>query len=60
MNVLGDDRQKAAPRSVYAAGIALLHQGQMEGKRERLPVQRVIPVHNEPNTLSCTSSISGC
>jgi hypothetical protein len=33
-------------------GVALLHQGQMEGKRERMPVQRAVPVHHEPvNTV---------
>src|SRR4029077_1517367 len=49
MNALGEERQRdAAAILCTLPGIALLHQGQMEGKRERLPVQRVIPLHQEP------------
>jgi glycosidase len=49
MNALGEDRQRAAA-TIFCTlpGIALLHQGQMEGRRERLPVQRVVPLHQEP------------
>jgi glycosidase len=48
MNVLGADQQKAAAAILCTLpGVALLHQGQMEGRRERLPVQRVIPLHQE-------------
>jgi glycosidase len=49
MNTLGEERQRAAATVLCTLpGVALLHQGQMEGKRERLPVQRAIPVHQEP------------
>jgi glycosidase len=49
MNALGEDRQRAAAAILCTLpGIALIHQGQMQGKRERLPVQRVILQHNEP------------
>lgn len=48
MNALGDERQRAAAALLFTLpGIALIHQGQMEGKRERLPVQRVVPLSNE-------------
>jgi glycosidase len=48
MNALGEDRQRAAAAILCTLpGVALVHQGQMEGKRERLPVQRVIPIHAE-------------
>lgn len=50
-NVFGIEGQKAA--AVCIAGIPgapLIHQGQMIGKTERLPVQRVIPrKHEQPN-----------
>lgn len=51
MNALGPDRQRgAAVMLCTLPGVALIHQGQMEGKRERLPVQRVVPLHEEiPN-----------
>jgi hypothetical protein len=49
MNALGEERQKAAAAMLCTLpGIALMHHGQMEGKRERMPVQRVIPLHQEP------------
>ncbi|OGR89997.1 MAG: hypothetical protein A2992_00390 [Elusimicrobia bacterium RIFCSPLOWO2_01_FULL_59_12] len=49
MNALGEERQRAAAAILCTLpGIALLHQGQMEGQRERLPVQRVVPLHQEP------------
>lgn len=53
MNVLGEERGRAAATVLCTLpGIALLHQGQMEGKRERLPVQRSVPVHAEPDNTS--------
>jgi glycosidase len=49
MNTLGEDRQRAAAAVLCTLpGVALLHQGQTEGKRERLPVQRAVPIHQEP------------
>ncbi len=48
MNALGDERQRAAAVMLATLpGVALIHQGQLEGKRERLPVQRVVPLHEE-------------
>jgi glycosidase len=53
MNVLGEERQRAAAAILSTLpGVALLYQGQLEGKRERLPVQRVIPLHREPENIS--------
>ena len=53
MNVLGEDRQRpAAVITCTLPGLVLLHQGQMEGKRERLPVQRAVPLQNEPENAS--------
>ncbi len=53
MNTLGEERQRAAAAVICTLpGVTLLHQGQMEGKRERLPVQRAVPIHQEPaNTV---------
>jgi hypothetical protein len=49
MNSLGEERQRAAAAMICTLpGVALLHQGQMEGKREKMPVQRAVPVHHEP------------
>jgi len=49
MNIFGEERQKAAAAMLCTLpGTALLHHGQMEGKRERMPVQRVVPLHQEP------------
>jgi len=49
MNTLGEERQRAAAAVLCTLpGVALLHQGQLEGKRERLPVQRAVPIHQEP------------
>jgi hypothetical protein len=49
MNTLGEERQRAAATVLSTLpGVALVHQGQMEGKRERLPVQRAVPIHQEP------------
>ncbi len=53
MTVLGEERQRAAATILCTLpGVALLHQGQLEGKRERLPVQRAVPVHQEPVNAS--------
>lgn len=49
MNAFGEDRQRAAAVVLSTLpGVALVHQGQMEGWRERLPVQRVVPLQREP------------
>jgi glycosidase len=49
MNILGEARQRAAASVICTLpGVALLHQGQMEGKQEKLPVQRAVPIHQEP------------
>jgi hypothetical protein len=49
MNSLGEERQRAAATVLCTLpGVALLHQGQLDGRRERLPVQRVVPLHEEP------------
>jgi glycosidase len=37
-------------------GSVLIHEGQMEGKRERLPVQRIKPTTDEPVDLSLRES----
>ena len=37
-------------------GSVLIHEGQMEGKRERLPVQRIKPLEDEPVDLSLRES----
>lgn len=48
MNMLGDERQRAAATILCTLpGVAMIHQGQMVGRRERLPVQRVVPEHKE-------------
>ncbi|GEM_PF-138782 len=48
MNSLGLERQRAAATILATLpGVILIHQGQMEGRRERLPVQRVVPLHKE-------------
>ena len=48
MNALGEARQRpAAVLLSTLPGLALIHQGQMEGRRERLPVQRVVPLQEE-------------
>ena len=38
----------AAALILSLPGAALIHEGQLEGKRERLPVQRIKPLTNEP------------
>ncbi|MBD3271066.1 MAG: hypothetical protein GF384_00845 [Elusimicrobia bacterium] len=44
MNVFGHEGQKAAATCIMTIpGTPLIHNGQMEGKKERLPVQRIIP-----------------
>ena len=53
MNALGEERQRAAAALLFTLpGIALIHQGQLEGKRERLPVQRVVPLAQEQENAS--------
>jgi glycosidase len=53
MNTLGEERQRAAATILCTLpGVALLYQGQMEGRRERMPVQRVVPLHQEPEHRS--------
>jgi glycosidase len=37
-------------------GSALIHEGQMEGKQERLPVQRIVPLTDEPADLALKDS----
>ncbi len=49
MNALGDSRQRgAAVLLATLPGILLIHQGQTQGKCERLPVQRAVPLQDEP------------
>lgn len=60
MNALGLERQRTAATVIATLpGVALIHQGQMEGKRERLPVQRVVPVHQEPIHVTLRSFYEG-
>lgn len=48
MNSLGEERQRPAAGMLSTLpGLTLYHQGQLEGRRERLPVQRAVPLHNE-------------
>jgi glycosidase len=55
MNALGEQRQRpAAVLLTTLPGLALIHQGQMEGRRERLPVQRVVPLQKEAANESLT------
>jgi len=57
---LGDERQRAAAAVICTLpGVALLHQGQMEGKREKLPVQRAVPIHQEPTNAGLRSFYEG-
>lgn len=52
MNALGDERQRAAAAMMCTLpGAVLIHQGQREGKRERLPVQRVLHVQREEENV---------
>ncbi len=52
MNALGHERQRAAAALIGTLpGALLIHQGQMEGRRERLPVQRVLPLTTEPEDV---------
>ncbi|MFH1379277.1 MAG: alpha-amylase family glycosyl hydrolase [bacterium] len=47
--IFGIEGQKAAAVCIAGIpGVPLIHQGQMKGKLERLPVQRIIPKSNEP------------
>src|SRR5258706_1846878 len=56
MNTLGEERQRAAAGALCTLpGVPLVHQGQMEGKRERLPVQRAVPIHQEPVNVNLRS-----
>jgi len=60
MNTLGEERQRAAATVLCTLpGVALLHQGQTEGKRERLPVQRAVPIHQEPVNTALKSFYEG-
>jgi hypothetical protein len=43
-----DDNLAATALILSLPGSVLIHEGQMEGKRERLPVQRVKPLTHEP------------
>ncbi|HEX5735686.1 MAG TPA: alpha-amylase family glycosyl hydrolase [Blastocatellia bacterium] len=43
-----DDNLAAAALILSLPGSVLIHEGQMEGKRERLPVQRIKPITQEP------------
>ena len=53
MNALGEEKQRAAAAVLTTLpGIVLIHQGQMEGRRERLPVQRVVPLQPEPSNTA--------
>jgi len=53
MNALGEERQRAAAALLCTLpGVSLIYQGQREGKRERLPVQRVVPLQHEPEHTS--------
>lgn len=59
-NILGEDRQRGAAALLCTLpGISLIHQGQMEGKRERLPVQRAVPLHDEPVNLALSKFYQG-
>ena len=56
MNALGEQRQRpAAVMLSTLPGLALIHQGQMEGYRERMPVQRVVPLQNEKKNAALTT-----
>jgi len=60
MNTLGEERQRAAATVLCTLpGVALLHQGQLEGKRERLPVQRAVPIHQETVNVSLRGFYEG-
>lgn len=49
ITTFGDAGQRAAAVLISTLpGAILLHQGQLEGRQERLPVQRVIPLSREP------------
>ncbi|MBI3291670.1 MAG: hypothetical protein HYZ73_02515 [Elusimicrobia bacterium] len=49
ITTFGDGGQRAAAVLVSTLpGVLLVHQGQLEGWQERLPVQRVIPLSQEP------------
>ncbi|MEW6207965.1 MAG: alpha-amylase family glycosyl hydrolase [Acidobacteriota bacterium] len=43
-----EDNLAAAALILSLPSSALIHEGQMEGKREKLPVQRIKPLMNEP------------
>ena len=46
----------AAALILSLPGATLIHEGQMEGKRERLPVQRIKPLEDEPADLSLSAA----
>jgi glycosidase len=60
MNTLGEERQRAAATALCTLpGVALLHQGQLDGKRERLPVQRAVSIHQEPTNTGLRAFYEG-
>jgi glycosidase len=50
------DNLAAAALILSLPGSALVHQGQMEGKHERLPVQRIKPLNNEHADIQLMSA----
>jgi glycosidase len=50
------DNLASAALILSLPGSALIHEGQMEGRRERLPVQRIRPLSNEPADLGLMTS----
>jgi glycosidase len=46
----------AAAMILALPGSALIHEGQMDGKREKLPVQRIKPLTDEPPDLALRAS----
>lgn len=56
-SVFGNSENLAALALILSIpGSVLIHEGQMEGKRERLPVQRIKPLTNEPADVSLRAS----
>jgi len=49
----------AAALILSLPGSALVHEGQLEGKRERLPVQRIIPLTIEPPDMTLKTAYEG-
>jgi Glycosidases len=48
----------AAALILSLPGSVLIHEGQMEGKHEKLPVQRIVPLVDEPDDLALKQSYS--